>query len=99
MSMSQFKKWLKSHGVTQGPRCYHIPCKTLSLDVRDAEYRLCVTITTNTRDRHGDILLGMADPANGVAFAFLTSRPGDRWQTPRTQALLQAVYESLGVRS
>lgn len=41
-------------------------------------------------------LLGMADPVAGVAFAFLTSRPGARWQTPRTQALLDAVYASLG---
>ncbi len=40
-------------------------------------------------------LLGMADPAAGVAFAFLTSRPGDRWQTPRTGALLEAVYGAL----
>lgn len=40
-------------------------------------------------------LLGMADPEAGLAFAFVTSRPGDRWQTPRTQALLDAVYASL----
>jgi CubicO group peptidase (beta-lactamase class C family) len=39
--------------------------------------------------------LGMADPAAGVVFAFLTSRPGDRWQTPRTQALVDAVYAAL----
>ncbi len=44
---------------------------------------------------HGG-LLGMADPEAGVAFGFLTSRPGQRWQTPRTQALLDAVYDSLG---
>ena len=67
MSMSQFKKWLKSRGVTQGPRCYHIPCKTLSLDVRDAEYRLRVTITTNTRDRHGDIL----EPGGAMVASYL----------------------------
>jgi CubicO group peptidase (beta-lactamase class C family) len=41
-------------------------------------------------------LLGMADPTAGVAFGFLSSRPGDRWQTPRTRALLQAVYAALG---
>jgi CubicO group peptidase (beta-lactamase class C family) len=41
-------------------------------------------------------LLGMADPASGVAFAFLSSRPGQRWQTPRTRALLDAVYTALG---
>ena len=44
---------------------------------------------------HGG-LLGMADPAADVAFAFLTARPGDRWRTPRTGALLDALYESLG---
>ncbi len=41
-------------------------------------------------------LLGMADPAAGVSFAFLSSRPGQRWQTPRTRALLDAVYTALG---
>ena len=41
--------------------------------------------------------IGFADPATGVAFAYLMNRPGDRWQTPRTQALIEAVYESLGV--
>jgi len=40
--------------------------------------------------------LGLADPDAGLAFAFLTNRPGDRWQTPRTQALLDAVYGALG---
>ena len=39
--------------------------------------------------------LGMADPDAGVAFSFVTNRPGDRWQTPRTQRLLCAVYASL----
>jgi CubicO group peptidase (beta-lactamase class C family) len=39
--------------------------------------------------------LGMADPAAGLAFAFVTNRPGDRWQTPRTQRLLDAVYAQL----
>jgi hypothetical protein len=38
----------------------------------------------------------MADPASGVAFAFLSSRPGHRGQTPRTRALLDAVYTALG---
>lgn len=41
--------------------------------------------------------IGFADPSTGVAFAYLMNRPGDRWQTPRTQALIEAVYESLGV--
>lgn len=39
--------------------------------------------------------LGLADPDADLAFAFLTNRPGDRWQTPRTQALLDAVYAAL----
>jgi CubicO group peptidase (beta-lactamase class C family) len=43
-------------------------------------------------------LLGFVDPVAGVAFAFLSSRPGDRWQTPRTQALVDAVYAALGGR-
>jgi len=67
MSMSQFKKWLKNHGVTQGPRCYHIPCKTLALDAQDDEHRLRVTITTNTRDRHGDIL----EPGGAMVASYL----------------------------
>jgi CubicO group peptidase (beta-lactamase class C family) len=39
--------------------------------------------------------LGMADPDASLAFAFVTNRPGDRWQTPRTQRLLAAVYGCL----
>jgi len=39
--------------------------------------------------------LGMVDPDAGLAFAFVTNRPGDRWQTPRTQRLLEAVYACL----
>lgn len=41
-------------------------------------------------------LLGLADPEADLAFAFLTAKPGDRWQTPRTQTLLEAVYGALG---
>lgn len=41
-------------------------------------------------------LLGMADPEADLALGFLTSRPGDRWQTPRTLALVDAVYASIG---
>lgn len=41
--------------------------------------------------------LGFADPESGVAFAYLMNRPGERWQTPRTNALVEAVYEALGV--
>lgn len=39
--------------------------------------------------------LGFADPDADLSFAFLTNRPGDRWQTPRTQALVDAVYDAL----
>lgn len=39
--------------------------------------------------------LGFADPVGRVAFGFVTNLPGDRWQTPRTQALVDAVYVSL----
>jgi len=41
-------------------------------------------------------LLGLADPEADLAFAFLTARPGARWQEPRTRALLEAVYGCLG---
>jgi len=40
--------------------------------------------------------LGFADPEAGVAFGYLMNRPGDRWQTPRTQALVDALCASLG---
>lgn len=39
--------------------------------------------------------LGFADPDAGVAFGYLMNRPGQRWQTPRTQRLIDAVYASL----
>lgn len=39
--------------------------------------------------------LGFADPPAGVAFGYLTNRPGERWQTPRTQALIDALYGCL----
>ncbi|MGH0038524.1 MAG: serine hydrolase domain-containing protein [Myxococcota bacterium] len=39
--------------------------------------------------------LGFADPDLGLGFGFLTNRPGDRWQTPRTQALVDALYGAL----
>lgn len=40
--------------------------------------------------------LGFADPETGVAFGYLMNRPGERWLTPRTNALVDAVYASLG---
>jgi CubicO group peptidase (beta-lactamase class C family) len=39
--------------------------------------------------------LGFADPENDLAFGYVMNRPGDRWQTPRTQRLVDAVYDCL----
>jgi CubicO group peptidase (beta-lactamase class C family) len=41
--------------------------------------------------------LGFADPEAGVAFGYLMNRPGVRWQTPRTDELVRALYDALGV--
>ena len=40
--------------------------------------------------------IGFADPDAQIAFSYLINRPGDRWQTPCTQAVMDAVYEALG---
>jgi CubicO group peptidase (beta-lactamase class C family) len=40
--------------------------------------------------------LGFADPANELAFGYVMNRPGDRWQTPRANRLIDAVYDCLG---
>jgi CubicO group peptidase (beta-lactamase class C family) len=40
--------------------------------------------------------LGFADPDAELAFGYVTNLPGPRWQAPRTQALVDAVYASLG---
>ena len=40
--------------------------------------------------------LGFADPECDLAFGYLMNRPGDRWYNPRTVALVDAVYASLG---
>ena len=39
--------------------------------------------------------LGFADPDSGVAFGYVMNQLGLRWQNPRNQALIDAVYESL----
>lgn len=39
--------------------------------------------------------LGFADPDAGIAFGYLMNRPGERWQTPRTQRLIDALYACL----
>lgn len=41
--------------------------------------------------------LGFVDPECDFAFGYVRNQPGDRWRTPRTLALVDAVYESLGV--
>ena len=40
--------------------------------------------------------LGFADPASGVAFAYVTNRPGKRFESERTDALLEPLYRALG---
>jgi CubicO group peptidase (beta-lactamase class C family) len=40
--------------------------------------------------------LGFADPEAGIAFGYLMNRPGTRWQTPRCNALTDALNRSLG---
>jgi CubicO group peptidase (beta-lactamase class C family) len=40
--------------------------------------------------------LGFADPDAGIAFGYLMNRPGTRWQTPRCNALTDALNRSLG---
>lgn len=39
--------------------------------------------------------LGFADPVGGVAFGYLMNLPGIRWQTPRTENLITALYDAL----
>jgi CubicO group peptidase (beta-lactamase class C family) len=39
--------------------------------------------------------LGLADPDAGVAFAYVTSRPGARFRSPRTDRLLAVLYGCL----
>jgi len=39
--------------------------------------------------------LGLADPDAGLAFAYVTSRPGARFRSPRTDRLLAALYAGL----
>jgi CubicO group peptidase (beta-lactamase class C family) len=40
--------------------------------------------------------LGFADPECDLAFGYLMNNPGDRWYNPRTVALVESVYASLG---
>lgn len=40
--------------------------------------------------------LGFADPASGVAFAYLTNRPGKRFDNERAATIIAVLYEVLG---
>ena len=40
--------------------------------------------------------LGFADPETGIAFGYLMNRPGERWQTPRVQNLIEATFLAVG---
>ena len=40
--------------------------------------------------------LGFGDPDSGISFAYLMNRPGDRWQSPRSESLIDAVYACVG---
>jgi CubicO group peptidase (beta-lactamase class C family) len=39
--------------------------------------------------------LGFADPDAGLAFGYVMNRPGERWNNPRTERLLDALYRCL----
>ena len=39
--------------------------------------------------------LGWADPGAGLAFAYVMNRGGPRWQSPRSRALIDALYAAL----
>ncbi|MGH7336661.1 MAG: serine hydrolase domain-containing protein, partial [Myxococcota bacterium] len=39
--------------------------------------------------------LGFADPDAGLAFGYLMNRPGERWNNPRTERLVDALYQCL----
>ena len=39
--------------------------------------------------------LGFCDPDSGVAFGYVMNQMGPRWQSPRTRALIDAVYQCL----
>ena len=39
--------------------------------------------------------LGFADPDAGLAFGYVMNRPGERWNNPRTERLIEALYRCL----
>jgi len=65
MSLSQFDRWLRERGIEKRGACYLLPCQgeaaagasaDASKEVPSAQAELTVTISTRTRDCHGDIL-------------------------------------------
>jgi len=44
---------------------------------------------------HTTIPAVFADPDAGLAFGYLMNRPGERWNNPRTERLLDALYRCL----
>jgi CubicO group peptidase (beta-lactamase class C family) len=43
--------------------------------------------------------VGFCDPEAGLAFGYVGNQMGPRWQNPRNRALIDAAYDSLGVRT
>ena len=43
--------------------------------------------------------LGFCDPEVGLAFGYVGNQAGPRWRNPRNRALIDAVYDGLGVRA
>jgi CubicO group peptidase (beta-lactamase class C family) len=41
--------------------------------------------------------LGFCDPEAGLAFGYVGNQVGPRWQNPRNRALIDAVFDSLGL--
>jgi CubicO group peptidase (beta-lactamase class C family) len=39
--------------------------------------------------------VGLCDPDAGVAFGYVTSQMGPRWQNPRNRALIDAIFTCL----
>jgi CubicO group peptidase (beta-lactamase class C family) len=39
--------------------------------------------------------LGFGDPENGMSFAYVMNRPGERWISPRANVLIEAAYAAL----
>jgi HK97 family phage prohead protease len=55
MSLNQFEKWLREQGVDHRNGRYYVACSAAATK-GESDSALRVTIATNRRDRHGDIL-------------------------------------------